>query len=142
MKYEFGVANKGYIFKDDKLLVIYKTKEEAKEDPDPDLRIDQPGGRLEFGEEPIEALRREIMEEVGLKVNIIKPIDVWTYCKNDKGFQLVGINYLCQWTNGDVTLSAEHESYEWLTLDDIKKRQLEDEEQYVRAFAEWGKYID
>ena len=55
MEYKFGVANKAYIFKEDKLLLIYKTKEEAKDDPDPNIRIDQPGGRLEFGEDPKES---------------------------------------------------------------------------------------
>ena len=31
-----------------------------------------PGGRLEFGESPMQALKREINEETGLKVNTIK----------------------------------------------------------------------
>ncbi len=140
MQYEFGIANKGYVFKENKLLIIYKTAEEAMEDPNPNIRIDQPGGRLEFGENPIEALRREIREEVGLRVDIIKPIDVWTYCKRDKRFQLIGINYLCKWKEGEVTLSEEHENYEWLTLSEIKEKSLDDYEQYVKAFKEWEKY--
>ena len=140
MDYKFGVANKAYIFKEDKLLLIYKTKEEAKDDPDPNIRIDQPGGRLEFGEDPKEALYREIYEEVGLKVKIIKPIDVWTYCREDIGFQLVGINYLCEWMEGQVELGEEHERYEWSSLYEIKEKQLKDEIQYLNAFREWEKY--
>lgn len=140
MAYNFGIANKGYIFKDNKLLIIYKTPEEAKNDPDPDDRMDLPGGRLEFGENPIEALNREIIEKVGLNVDIIKPINVWTYCKKDTGFQLVGIDYLCKWTGGSIRLSAEHEKYEWLTLNEIKEKNLEDKNQYLNAFKEWENY--
>lgn len=136
----FGIANKGYIFKDNKLLIIYKTKEEASHDPNPDLRIDQPGGRLEFGENPYDALKREIAEEVGLEVEIVRPIHVWTYVKNTEEFQLVGINYLCAWTSGEVVLSEEHEKFEWLTLEEIKNKNLEDEEQYVKAFQELKAY--
>lgn len=137
---KFGVANKAYIFKDDKLLIIYKTAEEAANDPNPDLRIDQPGGRLEFGENPYDALKREIREEVGLDAQVIRPIDVWTYVKEKAGFQLVGINYLCAWKSGEVVLSEEHERYEWLSLNEIKDKMLEDELQYVKAFEEWRKY--
>lgn len=139
---KFGVANKGYIFKDNKLLIIYKTAEEAGNDPNPDLRIDQPGGRLEFGENPYDALKREIMEEVALDVEVIQPIDVWTYVKENVSFQLVGINYLCAWKSGKVVLSEEHERYEWLSLDEIKNKMLENELQYVKAFEEWRKYAE
>lgn len=41
MQYEFGIANKGYVIKGEKLLIIYKTVEEAKEAPNPNIRIDQ-----------------------------------------------------------------------------------------------------
>ena len=111
----FGIATKGYIFKKGRMLIIYKTEEEAANDPNPDLRIDQPGGRLEFGEKPKEALEREILEEVGLRTKIIKPIDVWSYVKEKDEFQLVGINYLCEWLDGEVVLSPEHEKFEWLS---------------------------
>lgn len=44
----FGVATKGFIMKEDKLLILYKTKQEAAKDPNPDCRVDTPGGCLEF----------------------------------------------------------------------------------------------
>ena len=137
---KFGIANKGYIFKKDRMLIIYKTEGEAANDPNPNLRIDQPGGRLEFGEKPKESLEREILEEVGLRIKIIKPIDVWTYVKEKDEFQLVGINYLCEWLDGEVVLSPEHEKFEWLTLDEIRNKKLDDEEEYIRAFVEWDSY--
>lgn len=33
---------------------------------------DLPGGKIEYGEEPLDALRREVKEEVGLNIKIGK----------------------------------------------------------------------
>ena len=133
----FGVAIKAYIFKKNRILVIYKTAKEAANDPKPENRKDVPGGRLEFGEEPIQALKREVKEEVNLKVNVVKPLRIWHYVKGN--FQLVGINYLCLWEAGDVLLSDEHEYYEWLTKEDIISLNWDDVDQYLEAFNNYEK---
>lgn len=135
----FGVATKGFIFKDGKILTLYKTAQEAAHDPNPELRKDQPGGRTEFGEDPNKALLREIFEETGLEVKVIMPLNVWHYVKND--FQLVGINFLCEWVSGEVILSEEHEAFEWLTLEEICWKKWRDEYQYVNAFSVYEKYL-
>lgn len=135
---KFGIANKAYVFRDNMLLLIYKTDEEARNDPNPTQKLDLPGGRLEFGENPYRGLMREVFEEVGISVNVIKPIAVWTYIRDN--FQLVGINYLCEWQGGAITLSAEHERFEWVTLHELKERGVENFEQYVLAFNEWRSY--
>ena len=83
---------------------------------------------------------REIFEESGLEVKVIMPLNVWHYVKNN--FQLVGINFLCEWVSGEVTLSEEHESFEWLTLEEICSKKWWDEYQYVNAFSVYEKYLD
>ncbi len=128
----FGIAVKGMIVKGDKVLIIYKSAQEAKNDPNPNLRRDLPGGRVEFGESADAALKREILEEVNLEVEIISPIHVWHYVKN--GFQLIGINFACIWKNGEVELSGEHESYEWLTLANLVERNWDDIDSYRKLF--------
>jgi len=136
----FGVATKAMIIKDNKLLVVYKSKEEAKEwlrevdasDSNYEVRRDLPGGRLAFGEAPKTALMREINEEVGLKVEILRPLDVWHMIKGH--YQLVGINYLCIWKAGEVILSDEHEAYEWLTEDELRAKKWNDLEKYLLVF--------
>lgn len=52
----------GLIVKDNKILLIKK-----KGGPY-DGKLDLPGGTIEFCERPVEALRRELMEEVGIEV--------------------------------------------------------------------------
>jgi len=127
----FGIAGKAIIVKDSKILVIYKTTAEAANDPDSSLRRDQPGGRLEFGEEPNKALMREVCEECGLIIEVVGPSDVWYYIKGN--FELVGIDYACVWKSGDVRLSEEHDSYEWLSLDEIRLRGWNDLLRYEKA---------
>lgn len=133
----FGVAVKAYIFKDNKLLVIYKTEAEAQGNLNTEDRRDIPGGRVDFGEQPEIALRREVYEEVGLQIDVLQPFMVWSFVKNE--LQLVGINYLCLWHSGEVVLSVEHEKYEWLTYEDILRRNWE-EEQYHKAFEHFVEY--
>lgn len=137
---KFGVATKAMIIKDNQLLVLYKSKEEAKEwasamdanDPNHEVRRDLPGGRLDFGEDPKTALAREIKEEAGLKVEILRPLDVWSLIKDH--YQLVGINYLCIWKAGEVVLSDEHEAYEWLTEEALQAKNWDDLEKYLLVF--------
>lgn len=113
---EFGVAVKAIIKKDGKYLIIRKSKDE---DVTPNT-IDIPGGRIEFGEEPEDALKREVKEEVGLDVTIIGPIKTWNF-KTKDDFQLVGITFLCETEGGNVTLSDEHTEYHWKTHDELKE---------------------
>ena len=136
----FSVATKGMIIKDNKLLLIYKSKEEAKEwstealanDSNYEVRRDLPGGRLQFKEAPETALKREIKEEVGLKIEVLRPLNVWHLIKGQH--QLVGINYLCIWKEGEVILSDEHEAYEWLTEAELHTKKWDNLENYLLAF--------
>lgn len=61
-------------------------------------RWDLPGGKIDFGETPKEALIREIMEETGLKVRSAKLIDAIGYNKvtEEEIFHHVGIIYRCE----------------------------------------------
>lgn len=130
----FGVAVKAAILRGPRLLVLYKTATEAGSGPQPGVRIDLPGGRIEFGESPVEALRREVAEETGLQVEPIAPLQVWHYVK--QRFQLVGIDYLCESHSGDVVLSDEHDAFRWLTEEELRRLHPEERQQFAAVFAQ------
>jgi len=114
MENHFGVATKAIIKnKEGKYLVLFKSD---IEDINPN-EIDIPGGRLEFGEGVEEGLKREIREEINLIINIEKPSRVWSLLKDD--LHLVGITFLATYVEGSINLSDEHNSYRWVTKEEI-----------------------
>lgn len=61
-----------------------------------------PGGHVELGEDPADALKREIMEELGIQVQVLEPIHIFSYQWN--GQNTVGIAYLVQRTDCEQPL--------------------------------------
>ncbi len=99
---------KGLIFKGSDILTLFKSNGES----------DLPGGKVEFGENQIEALNREITEETGLIVKIQDPIAQWSFIKHT-GLRITGVTYLCQYLGGQVLLSDEHSDFFWLPLNNV-----------------------
>jgi len=79
---------KGIVRKNDHILVLVK----------PNGTLDLPGGRVENGETIKSALRREINEETGLKVEIHDPVEEWSFYKTPnhliKGITLSMITFV------------------------------------------------
>ncbi|WP_143715450.1 NUDIX domain-containing protein [Alkalithermobacter paradoxus] len=74
---------------------------------------DLPGGKLEFRENPIECLKREVLEETGLDVDIFDIASVDSAFEMDKR-QYVSLIYEAKYIKGKVNLSYEHEDYIWV----------------------------
>lgn len=110
---QFFIALKGAIFNGNKFLIV-KRSDYARGD---NGKWELPGGRMEFGETPEHTLIRELQEEVGLSVHIIKPIKTWS-CFRDENTQLVGITCLCKYKGGEIRLSQEHLEYAWVGFEE------------------------
>jgi len=101
---EMVLVAKSVVVRDGKALVLTK----------PDGRPDLPGGQVEEGESLEQCLHREIHEETGLKVRILRIIAEWTYEKGPE-LTVAGMTYDCEYLGGDVKLSSEHREYCWMT---------------------------
>ncbi|CCZ44772.1 aDP-ribose pyrophosphatase [Bacteroides sp. CAG:545] len=75
-----------------------------------------PGGKVEAGESPEEALRREIREELEVEVNVGDLIDTIEY--DYPAFHLSMKCYACMIAGGSPHL-LEHEAARWLSADQL-----------------------
>ena len=82
-----------------------------------------PGGRLEFGESPMQALKREINEETGLEVEKLILLNAWNSFK-DECTEIIGLTYICTANGDNVMLSKEHRDYEWVTYEEMNDYNL------------------
>lgn len=75
-----------------------------------------PGGKIEAGETPQQALVREIREELDTKIQVGELIDTIEY-----DYPTFHLSMDCFWSTieeGDLTLK-EHEAAKWLTKDNL-----------------------
>lgn len=113
---QFFIAVKALIVSNEKFLIIRRSSQAR----DNEGAWELPGGRLEFGESPQNALIREVSEEVGLEVSDSRIISSWTFMKNEST-QVVGLTFICRVSAGEVTLSHEHDDFIWISKQEISK---------------------
>lgn len=75
-----------------------------------------PGGKIESGETPQEALKREIIEELDTEVSVGELMDTVEY--DYPQFHLSMDCFWCQIVRGNLVLK-EHEEARWLTKDEL-----------------------
>ena len=109
------VAQKGIIVKNGKILIVRR----AINDFITENMWEFPGGKLEFGEDLEEGLKREVKEETNLDVNIGKLLYSYTF-KTHPHRQLVVLSYLCSVDSDVVTLSSEHDEYAWVSKEQLR----------------------
>lgn len=78
-------------------------------------------GRVRPDEDPLAAVHREIGEECGLEVEL-DPRPVTAYPSRRNGEPMVVIVYRGRLVAGQVTLSHEHDAFDWLTPGELAGR--------------------
>lgn len=74
-------AQKAFIEREGRLLLVRK----SPDDPECPELWEVPGGRIDFGEDVDDHLRREVAEEVGLIVTPGSPFAVWSWTMSGRG---------------------------------------------------------
>lgn len=133
----FEIGARAVLMKDGKVLILKRASGNIRSAD----KYDLPGGGVERGENMEDALSREIQEETGLKVEIGPLLSISDSEKdyaleeenesNIKVFRKL-IIYLAFYKSGEVKLSDEHQSFEWLDIEDAIKKFDEKDPFYAR----------
>jgi len=133
-------AVKAIILKEDKILLLKRNPIYSRKHIDLELNKfkekdieniwDLPGGGLEKEESEIQALNREVKEELNINIKIIKKSRKWSFVGLD-GKKVEVTNYICEKINSNkIKLSDEHLDYKWVKLNDIYKYKVKDDSFY------------
>lgn len=76
-------------------------------------------GRLDQGEGFIEALHREVKEELDIEVEPITPINTFHFYRGEQKVEHVGVTYICRWKGGNVKVDGFEEiAFKWVKLEE------------------------
>lgn len=116
---------------EDKYLVIKRTEIKRGKPNSYPRYWDIPGGMVEEGELPVEALIREAKEEVNLDVKVTKIIHEDSNLDESKGIVFTRLVYLCEVINNDISNIKlqldEHDQYRLIdSLNDMENEKMVD----------------
>lgn len=117
------IAVRAIIHKDDKTLLLRRANGR-----DTILgRYELPGGKLEYGEQPEDALGRYLHDDVGSTIRTAQLFDVLSYIDHDnRDVQYIFILYLVSLEGDDakITLSQNYDHYLWEKMSNIQQDEL------------------
>jgi 8-oxo-dGTP diphosphatase len=105
----------GIIFFQDQILCLQRPKNKFHYISE---KFEFPGGKIENGESELEALKRELFEELSITVKI-KSFYL-TVIHEYPDFELIMHSFICEVDSKEITLN-EHIDQEWLTLNELHK---------------------
>lgn len=100
------------IVKDGKILCAQR----SSTDRNLPLKWEFPGGKVETGESPRQALEREISEELHCKINVGPEVATTVHSYDFATISLT--TFVCRLINGTPVLS-EHAAVQWLAPDEL-----------------------
>jgi len=112
----------GVIKKDDKFLLTFRDEKDKDAGGSEFNRCwNLPGGKVDFGETPEQAIVREMKEEIGVEVQVKKLLPkIFTFFRYH--WQGIFACYICEIKNPEqkIILNKEASKYDWFTLEEIK----------------------
>lgn len=113
------------ILKENRILLIKRLNEPSRG------RWSLPGGRIELGETIYEAIKREVLEECSIEIEIEHVLDVGSnIVRDDEGrirYHYVLIYVLARHTGGEVRAQSDAGDFMWARAEEIPKLDMHPE---------------
>ena len=118
-----GIGAGAIIFNRNDELFLAKRGNEAGNEKH---RWEFPGGSVEFGETLSDALRREILEEYGFTIDVVRLLDVVDHILPEEKQHWVSPTFLCTYKSGTPSIREPHkcEDIGWFRLVSIPEKDL------------------
>jgi 8-oxo-dGTP pyrophosphatase MutT (NUDIX family) len=122
----YPVSVKGVIFVGERVVLLRNERDEWE----------LPGGKLETGEDPAACVAREILEELGIRVDVAAILDSWLY--NIQGrIEVLIVTYGCRTGDHKLTLSHEHKALGLFQLGELDALNMP--EGYRSSIRTWAR---
>ncbi len=116
------IAVRAIVRKDEKTLLLKR----ANGRPSILGKYELPGGKINYGEQPEDALSRYLADDAGLTMHTAQLFDVFTYIDHDdRDTQYILILYVASLSDGgNVRLSQNYDHYLWKKVSNIQQELL------------------
>lgn len=104
-----------------------------------------PGGKLAYGEQPEDTLRRYLHDDVGLHIQTSQLFDAVTYIdRDDRDIQYAVIVYLVGLADGhhSLELSVNYDKYLWKDVSDLQQESVTDLSQLLLGIIQQEKITE
>lgn len=102
----------------------------------------KPGGAVEYGEVALRAMKREIEEEVGVKINIWGMLPHTDQILKNEGQHWLAVNYIATIAMGEPKIMEpeKHDALQWFPLKALPQKTTQTTREPVKNYLA-GKYI-
>lgn len=83
-----------------------------------------PGGHIDFGEDIVDGLKREITEEFGMTISVGDPFAAFTYKNHIKGSHSIEVIYFATFVEPIININIDpedHSEYGWFAENELDK---------------------
>ncbi len=112
-----GVA--AVVLRNNQVLLVQRGREPAKG------LWGLPGGMLELGETLVEGVRREVLEECGVEIEVGPVVGVFEPMQRDGAGRLryhyVVLDYLARYVSGELRAADDADDARWVALDALER---------------------
>ena len=99
--------------------------------------LELPGGKIKFGEQPEDALKRIVSADVGSTVGAVQLFDVVAYIDHDDpGTQYIFILYRVSLGQEPIRLSKKYDKYIWKKTSEIQQDEITDSTNLILGFSQ------